>query len=425
MAVITGFRKTAVGTLPEDWPVRQLDELKPFVTSGSRGWASYYAESGGLFVRITNLSRESIWLDLTDCKYVRLPIEAREGVRTHLQEGDVLISITADIGIVGYVDARIPSPAYINQHIALVRLDSANADGKFISYFLASDAPQRVFRSGTDTGAKAGMSLLTIRQLLTAVPPLAEQRAIAAALSDVDSLLEALDRLIAKKRDLRQAVTPSLLNGRVRLPGFESPWEQMALGDCALVLKGKGLARSSLTEDGEIPCILYGELFTRYGREIESVASRTNCQDGVPSVPGDVLVPGSTTTTGIDLATASALAIGGVALGGDINIIRPDRTRVHSAFLANSITYTRRRDVAELAQGTTIHHLYGRDLSRLILPLPSIAEQSAIAAVLADMDKDVTALEARRAKTQAVKTAMMQELLTGRTRLVAKESSHA
>jgi type I restriction enzyme S subunit len=178
-----------VGVIPEDWDVVSLGDLNPFVTSGSRGWASYYSEHGSLFVRITNLSRESIYLDLDDSKFVTLPPEESEGVRTRLNEHDVLISITADIGIVGYVDASIPTPAYINQHIALVRFDQAKICGKFVSYFLASENPQKLFRASTDIGAKAGMSLATVFRIQTALPWLTEQRAIAAALSDVDALL--------------------------------------------------------------------------------------------------------------------------------------------------------------------------------------------------------------------------------------------
>ena len=225
MEVKLGYKQTEVGVIPEEWDVVQLGDLKPFVTSGSRGWASFYSERGSLFVRITNLSRESIYLDLADSKYVKLPPEASEGVRTQLNEHDVLISITADIGMVGYVDASVPTPSYINQHIALVRFDPSRTSGKFVSYFLASEKPQKLFRASTDTGAKAGMSLGTVQKIQTALPPLPEQHAIAEALSDVDALLGALDRLIAKKRDLKQAAMQQLLTGQTRLPGFHGEWE--------------------------------------------------------------------------------------------------------------------------------------------------------------------------------------------------------
>jgi type I restriction enzyme S subunit len=129
-------------------------------------------------------------------------------------------------------------------------------------------------------------------------------------------------------------------------------------------------------------------------------------------------MPGSTTTTGIDLATASALLMDDVALGGDIIIIRRKGNAYDSVFLANYLTQARRHKIAELTQGITIHHLYGKDLKTLTLELPPLPEQTAIATVLSEMDGELAALDQRREKTRALKQAMMQELLTGRTRLV-------
>ena len=168
-----------------EWEVSTIGDSKPFVTSGSRGWATFYSENGDLFVRITNLLRDSIYLDLTDSKYVQLPPGANEGVRTQLKEHDVLISITADIGIIGYVDEYIPSPAYINQHIALVRFDEEQLCGKYVAYFLAAEKSQKLFRASTDTGTKAGMSLIGIQKIVIMFPGLPEQQKIADCLSSM------------------------------------------------------------------------------------------------------------------------------------------------------------------------------------------------------------------------------------------------
>ena len=103
MEVKSGFKQTDLGLLPEEWDVVEIGDLNPFVTSGSRGWATFYSDRGSPFVRITNLSRDSIYLDLEDLKLVNLPSETSEGIRTQLQDEDILISITADIGVIGYV----------------------------------------------------------------------------------------------------------------------------------------------------------------------------------------------------------------------------------------------------------------------------------------------------------------------------------
>ena len=196
-----------------DWALTTIGDLKPFVTSGSRGWAPFYAEQGELFVRITNLWRDSISLDLTDSKFVQLPPGANEGVRTQLKEHDLLISITADIGIIGYVDESVPSPAYINQHIALVRFDAGQLCGKYVAYFLASEKSQRLFRASTDTGTKAGMSLIGIQKIQLMLPGLPEQHRIAFCLSSLDALITAEtqkhEALKTHKKGLMQQLFPS------------------------------------------------------------------------------------------------------------------------------------------------------------------------------------------------------------------------
>ncbi len=198
-----------------EWEEKQIGDLQPFVTSGSRGWAAYYANQGSLFVRITNLTRESIYLDLANTKFVKLPQEASEGVRTQLKEFDLLISITADIGIIGYVDASVPSPAYINQHIALVRFDTSQVCSQYVSYFLASERSQRHFHASTDVGTKAGMNLLAVQQIQLVLPALPEQQKIAAFLASLDDLITdqnlTVNALKTHKKGLMQQLFPTLV----------------------------------------------------------------------------------------------------------------------------------------------------------------------------------------------------------------------
>ena len=195
------------------WKRMLISDLRPFVTSGSREWAAFYSDQGDLFVRMTNLWRDSIYLDLSDSKFVQLPAGANEGVRTQLKEHDVLISITADIGIIGYVDECVPSPAYINQHIALVRFDSDKLSGKYVAYFLASEKSQRLFRISTDTGTKAGMSLIGIQKIELMLPSFSEQKRIVDCLTSLDDLItfqtHALETLKTHKKGLMQQLFPS------------------------------------------------------------------------------------------------------------------------------------------------------------------------------------------------------------------------
>lgn len=208
-----------------------------------------------------------------------------------------------------------------------------------------------------------------------------------------------------------------LLTGQTRLPGFHGEWEVKLLGDVATFHKGKGLPKSALSPYGSEPCVHYGELFTQYGVTILETLSRTNRSPGeFRSVANDVLMPTSDVTPR-GLAKASCVIPDGIVLGGDILVIRADRALISGTFLSHVI---RREDnqVLSLVTGSTVFHLYGADMKKFTFKLPALAEQSAIVAVLSDMDAELAALEARRDKTQNLKQAMMQELLTGRTRLL-------
>lgn len=208
-----------------------------------------------------------------------------------------------------------------------------------------------------------------------------------------------------------------LISGQVRLPGFSGEWRIRRLGEEATFHKGKGLPKSHITPFGSEPCIHYGELFTQYPEIIKEVFSSTDKQGAYfRSIANDVLMPTSDVTPR-GLAKASCIQMDGVILGGDILVIRTDPSRVYGPFLS----YVIRREEAQvlrLVTGTTVFHLYGADMKKFLFQLPPIDEQRAIACVLSDMDAELSALEARREKTRQLKQAMMQELLTGKTRLV-------
>jgi type I restriction enzyme S subunit len=249
------------------------------------------------------------------------------------------------------------------------------------------------------------------------LPSFAEQTAIAETLSDSDNYVAEINALISKKLDKGAAIIQQLLAGTVRMPSFVDEWETITLGEIASFSKGQGLSKKLLSESGTRSCLLYGELFTTYGRVIESVVSRTNSFEGAMSRFGDVLLPGSTTTTGADLATASALLLDDVQLSGDVNIIRPDLTRVNPIYLAYHLTVAQREAIAMRTQGITIHHLYGKHLADLDVRLPSLEEQSVIAEVLTELQLEVKALETKRSKAEMIKQGMTSDLLSGKVRL--------
>jgi type I restriction enzyme S subunit len=246
---------------------------------------------------------------------------------------------------------------------------------------------------------------------------LREQQAIAAALSDADGVVAGLERVIAKKRLIKQGAMQDLLTARRRLPGFSGEWEVTKLGEIARFGKGKGLPKSEILSAGTFECIHYGSLFREQPAVISEVQTYANGFNGaVFSDAGDVLMPTSDVTPS-GLAVASCITKSDVILGGDILIIKPVHAALNGQFLS-SVIRSSKTQIMELVSGTTVFHIYAGDMARFVLKMPSVAEQTAIAAVLSDMDAELQTLTTRLTKARAVKEGMMQALLTGRVRLV-------
>ncbi len=161
--------------VPEGWKHRRLSEICTTVTSGSRDWAQYYADDGAKFIRMTNLRRESIWLDLSDLKFVDIQRDSADGKRTSLRAGDILMSITAELGKIGWVNEGL-GESYINQHTALIRLNKEKASTMFVAYLLSSQEMNAKINRLNDSGAKAGLNLPTIRAIPLSLPPSPNKR---------------------------------------------------------------------------------------------------------------------------------------------------------------------------------------------------------------------------------------------------------
>ena len=218
------FKNSPIGRIPVEWEVTTLDSVSEFVTSGSRGWAQYYAIDGALFLRIGNLTREHINLRLDELVRVDPP-KSSEGERTSASPGDLLISITADLGIIGVIPAGFET-VYVNQHIALVRILQEKADPRFLGWFLSSRAGQAQFEALNESGAKAGLNLPTVRQLLIPTLTLLEQERIAAALDASTQHTDVEYQRLAKLRSLKAGLMQDLLTGRVRVTSLLAAGEE-------------------------------------------------------------------------------------------------------------------------------------------------------------------------------------------------------
>ena len=207
------FKDSPLGRIPVEWDVRKINSISDFVTSGARGWAKYYSDEGAVFLRIGNLTRDHINMRFDDTVFVRLPGSA-EGLRTLVAPGDVLISVTADLGLIGVIP-EVFGEGYINQHIALVRISDPEVDQRFVGWFLQSRAGQAQFERHNESGAKAGLNLPTIRSLLVASPPLDEQRHIAKVLDANTERISGFKAELDKQSHLKTALMQDILTGKV------------------------------------------------------------------------------------------------------------------------------------------------------------------------------------------------------------------
>lgn len=254
------------------------------------------------------------------------------------------------------------------------------------------------------------------------IPPVPEQRAIAEALTDVDALLRELERLIAKKRDLKQATIQQLLTGRTRLPGFHGDWDTVCLGDIFKFKNGLNKAKGFFGYG--TPIVNYMDVYGKRGLYASDIRGRVFLSREERRVfdvrKGDVFFTRTSETanevgiTSVMLDEAKDTVFSGFLLRGRAKDDSLDLQFKQYCFSTCAV----RRQIVSQSTETTRALTTGRTLSVIAIVRPSKAEQAAIAEVLTGMDAEIAALEQRRDKTRALKQAMMQELLTGKTRLI-------
>lgn len=247
-------------------------------------------------------------------------------------------------------------------------------------------------------------------------PSINEQQKIASCLSSLDDLIEAhsqkLDLLKDHKKGLLQNLFPQEGEKvpKYRFSEFRKDgiWAEKLLDEAATILKGKGISKADIIEDGNLPCIRYGELYTHYNETINSVKSYTNSnpEELVLSKANDVIIPASGETQ-IDIATASCVLESGIALGGDLNIIR---SKINGVFLSYYLNNAKKHDIAQMAQGIAVVHLYPNQLKTLQLQIPSPKEQVKIASCLSALEELITTQTEKIEQLKLHKKGLMQGL---------------
>ena len=418
-AVPPGYKQTDLGVIPEHWHIRQLADIcmpqgivrgpfggtlkkDTFVTSGFK----VYEQQNAIY---KSSEIGSYFVDRS--KYAEMH-------RFSVSPGDFIISCSGTIGRIFQIPPDAPQ-GVINQALLKLTTDDEVVYDQYFYILFEWDKFQIRIIDSTQGGAMKNLVGMDVFRTITVVlPPLSEQRAIAEALSDVDGLLNALNALIAKKQAIKQATMQQLLTGKTRLPGFSEVWETKQLRELGPFAKGRGIKRDDVSYEG-LPCIRYGELYTRYQDYILKVASRIPPSVAATALPiktGDLLFAGSGETAEEIGRCAAYLGKEKAYAGGDIIVLTlSGQNSIYLGHLMNHPIVAEQK--ARMGQGDAIVHISANNLAQVKIELPPIAEQNAIASVLSDMDAEIVSLEQHRDKTRAIKQGMMQQLLTGWVRL--------
>jgi type I restriction enzyme S subunit len=430
MELKPGCRPTAAGLIPEDWHVSSLqDACRTAITYGIVQCGPHI-RNGIPYIRVSDMDGPE--LDVKQMLRTAPTIAARFS-RSTVQEGDLVYALRGKLGEVRRVRGDVAG-ANLTQGTARIAPKGWIA-GDYLLWALRS--PRLVKQAEIDAKGTTfrEITLADLRRLSVPVPPTnAEQYAIAEALNDVDELLGGLDRLIAKKRDLKQAAMQQLLTGKTRLPSFSGEWEVKRLGNHVTFLRNGANSRAELTTDGAVRYLHYGDIHTSTKLQLdprsgsmpsvdeERARSLDRLQDG-DLVFADASEDMDGVGKSIEIQGASEIQ---VVAGLHTIAARFDKAVLADGFKARlQFCPSFREHLRRLAAGTKVYATNRSHIASAEMRLPSPKEQTAIAEVLSDMDAEIAALEQQREKTRGLKQAMMHELLTGKTRLVKPEAAHA
>lgn len=401
-----GYRQTEVGVIPEEWEDGGLACFWS-VTDCKHVTAKFVAQG---FPIASIKEVQSRFVDLKNAKqttqlFYNLLIE---GGRKPCP-GDLILSRNATVGEVAQVAEWHP-PFAMGQDVCLLRKKSADYSTAFLQAVFQSPVIAKQLANLMVGSTFKRANVEQIRNFFVPMPSAPEQRAIAAALSDVDALLGGLERLIAKKRDLKQAVMQQLLTGQTRLPGFHGKWEVKRLEELASIRNQKVMPADVAPDT---PCVELENIGQGDGRLVMDSTAQYSTSSKYRFFTGDVLF-GRLRSYLRKYWLADRAGI----CTTEIWPLVVDSDHAVSGFLLAVVQSDRFIEAASMSYGTHMPRADWGVLRNFEVHCPQVAEQAAVAAVLSDMDAELSALEARRDKTRALKQGMMQELLTGRTRLV-------
>lgn len=412
MEVKPGYKQTEAGLIPEEWDVRSFGDLFAFKNGVNADKEAY-----GKGVRFVNV------LEPITYSHIHGPeIPGRVTLREALlaayavRRGDVLFNRTseteAELGLAAtYVGTE---QLVFGGFVIRGRPTDESLDPIYSGYGLRAPAIRSQIIPMGQGAIRANIGQQNLSRVLAPVPPLEEQQAIAEALSDADALLQGIDDLIAKKRDIRQAAMQQLLTGQIRLTGFQGRWLDKNIGDIAVPISEINVTQEKLPvlacskHTGFVDSLRYfkNQVFSK---DLSTYKVIRRNEIGYPA-------------NHIEEGSIGLQDRYDVALVSPIYVVFRVVDGINSYFLHRLLkldSYRQRFKIATTASVDRRGSLRWPAFSKIAISLPPTAdEQAAVATALMDMDAELAALEQRREKTSGLMQAMMQELLTGKTRLV-------
>ena len=385
----TNFKHTEIGLIPHDWEVKTLGEIG-YLQNGYAYNSHTFGDIGYTVIRISDIKDGNVVLSDAIKSIVKAPDSFV------VKKGNFLIAMsgatTGKVGLYAYEKS-----AYINQRVG--NIICMDADSGYVRYSFNSVCFSEYLTSIITAGAQPNISKKQIEEFAFPLPPsLAEQERIAGALSSIDTLIGALNEQIEKKRHIKQGTMQQLLTGKKRLAGFSGEWKICKIKNIVgSVKRGQGLQSKDYVT-GNIPVVAGGKQYAGF----HNVANHFGCT---------ITISGSG-------ANAGYVAFHAIPIFATDCSVIDDNDDFVLAFVYYMLL-NKQGEIYKLQSGGAQPHIYPKNIEDIIVSIPpTIAEQSAIAAVLSRMDTEIAALEQKRDKYIAIKSGMMQDLLTGKIRLV-------
>lgn len=389
-----GYKQTEIGVIPEDWDVHEIEDVAD-VLSGKRipkGRTLTENITPYPYISVSDMEARSV--NLENIRFV--PEDVYPLIKKYrIFVDDIYISVAGTLGLIGTIPKEI-NGANLTENAD--RLTNIKCDKDYLLYILSSPLIQKTIDETKTLGAQPKLALTRIRKFCIAIPQTKfEQTAISTVLSDTDALIEHLEKLIAKKKAIKQGAMQQLLTGKKRLPGFNGEWKVKKLGEIAEIKKGQ-LITDRTRINGSIPVIAGGKALAYYHNK----ANRRG---------KTITVSGSGANSGyVTFHTKPIFA-------SDCSTI--EESKNYSIEFIYFLLQSLQEKIYKMQTGGAQPHIHPSDLNPIIVVVPKLEEQTAIANILSDMETEIESLEHKRDKYTMLKQGMMQQLLTGRIRIYA------